>query len=108
MQVRQGDNREVAPVEVADRVLLGLIPTSEMSWATGVRALKASGGWMHIHENVAEGEEQVMAEKICAALTSEATALGRSWSVRVEHTEKVKPYSPRVNHLVYDVLLQLS
>jgi len=104
-EVRQGDNREVAPIGVADRVLLGLIPTSEMSWATGVKALKPTGGWMHVHENVQEGEEDTMGERMCAALVAAAAALGQSLTATVEHIEKVKPYSPRVNHLVYDVRL---
>ena len=104
--MRQGDNRVVAPVEVADRVLLGLIPTSEMSWEVGVKALRPAGGWMHIHENVHEGEEDQMAQKICTALLSAAKQLERQWKVQVSHIEKVKPYSPRVNHLVYDVVLR--
>lgn len=32
--IHEGDNRKVAPVAVADRVNLGLIPTSAESWRT--------------------------------------------------------------------------
>ena len=43
----------MAPFGVADRVNLGLIPTSEGSWPTACAALKPqSGGWLHIHANV--------------------------------------------------------
>ena len=42
-----------APRGIADRVLLGLIPTSERSWPTACACLKpTSGGWLHIHINV--------------------------------------------------------
>jgi tRNA wybutosine-synthesizing protein 3 len=32
-----------------------------------------------------------------------AAASGRTWTVRVEHMERVKWYAPRVRHLVADV-----
>lgn len=48
-----GDNNEVTPQNVADRVYLGLIPTSRFSWKTACKALKSSsGGILHLHENV--------------------------------------------------------
>uniref|UniRef100_A0A0Q3R7D4 tRNA wybutosine-synthesizing protein 2/3/4 n=1 Tax=Setaria italica TaxID=4555 RepID=A0A0Q3R7D4_SETIT len=37
--ILEGDNRVTAPKGVADRVCLGLLPSSECSWATAVRAL---------------------------------------------------------------------
>lgn len=42
-QIHQGDCRQVAPVGCADRVLLGLLPSSEDGWETALRALKPSG-----------------------------------------------------------------
>jgi tRNA G37 N-methylase Trm5 len=42
-KVLDGDNRAFAPAAVADRVLLGLLPSSESGWATAVRALRPSG-----------------------------------------------------------------
>ncbi len=44
---------EVAPVGVADRVNLGLVPSCEGGWAVACRALKPNtGGWLHVHGNV--------------------------------------------------------
>ena len=44
---------KVCPTGVADRVNLGLIPSSEEGWPTACRALKPqSGGILHIHGNV--------------------------------------------------------
>ena len=38
---------------LADRVNLGLLPSSEECWPVACAALKtASGGWLHIHGNV--------------------------------------------------------
>ena len=39
---------------MADRVILGLIPSSESSWVTGCACINPEkGGWLHIHGNVA-------------------------------------------------------
>ncbi|PIK60631.1 tRNA wybutosine-synthesizing protein 2-like protein, partial [Apostichopus japonicus] len=51
-QIHFGDCRKVCPRSVADRVNLGLIPSSECSWPVACAALKPSGGTLHIHGNV--------------------------------------------------------
>ncbi|XP_077978777.1 tRNA wybutosine-synthesizing protein 2 homolog [Glandiceps talaboti] len=51
--IHVGDNRKVCPRGVADRVNLGLIPSSEMGWTVACSALKPqTGGVLHIHSNV--------------------------------------------------------
>merc|ERR1711981_1497904 len=51
--IYEGDNRLVCPKNIADRVNLGLIPSSENSYNSAVLALKDnSGGTLHIHANV--------------------------------------------------------
>uniref|UniRef100_A0A915K6Y6 tRNA(Phe) (4-demethylwyosine(37)-C(7)) aminocarboxypropyltransferase n=1 Tax=Romanomermis culicivorax TaxID=13658 RepID=A0A915K6Y6_ROMCU len=50
--ILEGDCRKVCPSEVADRVNLGLLPTASPYWLTACRALKPTGGYLHIHENV--------------------------------------------------------
>ena len=51
--IYEGDNREKCPINCADRINLGLIPSSEESWPTAVNALKIeTGGFLHIHGNV--------------------------------------------------------
>ncbi|CAK9300956.1 unnamed protein product [Gordionus sp. m RMFG-2023] len=39
-KIYEGDNREICPLGVADRVILGLIPSSSKSWLTAFKALK--------------------------------------------------------------------
>jgi len=46
-------------VNVADRVNLGLLPSSESSWSVACAALKSdSGGILHVHGNVTSGRQQ--------------------------------------------------
>ena len=52
---------------MADRVLLGLLPSSECAWKTAVAALKDTGGRLHLHSNVKDTEEASWAQ---AALVS--------------------------------------
>ncbi|XP_028054849.1 tRNA wybutosine-synthesizing protein 2/3/4-like isoform X3 [Camellia sinensis] len=54
--VLEGDNRVTAPKGVADRVSLGLLPTSEGSWVTAVRALRLFVGDF----NRARGESKMV------------------------------------------------
>lgn len=49
----EGDNRETCPLGIADRVNLGLIPSSSAGYKSAVRALKCNtGGVLHIHGNI--------------------------------------------------------
>ncbi|CAI5466394.1 unnamed protein product [Closterium sp. Yama58-4] len=70
--VLEGDNRVVAPVGVADRVLLGLIPSSKDSWRTAIRCLKPrEGGVAHVHGNVVDVEEQQWTDHVVGELREE-------------------------------------
>ncbi|KAL7569302.1 hypothetical protein ACA910_016848 [Epithemia clementina (nom. ined.)] len=53
-----------------DRVSLGLLPSSEGGWETAVLALKPTGGWLHIHGNVAVEEANDWALWVCSRLAS--------------------------------------
>ncbi|XP_078437023.1 met-10+ like family protein / kelch repeat-containing protein isoform X1 [Wolffia australiana] len=101
--VIEGDNRLSAPKGVADRVCLGLIPSSECSWLTAVRALRPEGGVLHIHGNVNDSEETVWAEFVVKSVDRMAKEEGYSWDVSLQHLEHVKSYAPHVHHLVADV-----
>ena len=114
--IHPGDNTIVGPpLGVADRVNLGLIPSSEPGWAVAVNALKHdSGGWLHLHENVdcTTPSDQAAPRKrweargleIAGVLSALAQAShGRQWAITVAHIEKVKSYAPHVYHLVFDL-----
>lgn len=121
--VHFGDNRSVCPSNVADRVNLGLVPSSEISWETACRALKDStGGILHIHANIdsksamntsgskREGPFKYVEWK---SWTDDAmarirnllvTVKQRDWTVSFLHLQHVKSYAPHVDHIVLDVL----
>ena len=115
--VHAGDNQQTAPTlgRIADRVMLGLIPSSEAAWPLAVAALKDTGGWLHVHMNVSavKSEREAFVTKLLRTL--EALARRRdtghtetenvAWVARCEHIERVKSYAPRVDHIVVDVFL---
>uniref|UniRef100_A0A7S3GKJ6 tRNA(Phe) (4-demethylwyosine(37)-C(7)) aminocarboxypropyltransferase n=1 Tax=Palpitomonas bilix TaxID=652834 RepID=A0A7S3GKJ6_9EUKA len=103
-----GDNRDQAFLDMAankgDRVHLGLLPHARFSFSTAVRVLKEEGGWMHIHENVRDGEEKAWADEVVGEIEALAKReRGMTWKGKVHHIEKVKWYAPRIRHLVADV-----
>lgn len=110
--------KKTCPENVADRVNLGLIPSSESSWKTACHALKKqSGGILHIHANVdiqsnvknngikKEWNEwsQYVTNKILNILNQRTLEEKIKWSVIIEHIEHIKTYGPRVDHLVLDL-----
>lgn len=101
--ILEGDNRITCPKGVADRVCLGLLPTSEGSWVTAVRALKSDGGTLHVHGNVKDTEEHSWTDYVARSIQNLASSEGYGWEVSVEHVERVKWYAPHVRHLVADV-----
>lgn len=48
----------MCPIGLADRVNLGLLPTASPYWLTACKALKPTGGYLHIHENVTSSKLQ--------------------------------------------------
>lgn len=115
--IHVGDCRQVCPERVADRVNLGLIPSSADGWPAACRALNPEREccWMHVHENVeckpgtSEAKHELWqnrAGQVCAAMEDLLRHHGRGWTVTCEHIERVKSYAPRVDHLVFDLRCQ--
>ncbi|KAK4485080.1 hypothetical protein RD792_007688 [Penstemon davidsonii] len=101
--VLEGDNRVTAPKGIADRVCLGLIPSSECSWGVAVRALRNEGGTLHIHGNVKDTEEGQWVNHVVESISDVAKSEGHTWEVSVKHVERVKWYAPHIRHLVVDI-----
>ncbi|KAM4696589.1 tRNA wybutosine-synthesizing protein 2 homolog [Rhinophrynus dorsalis] len=124
-QIHEGDNRQLMLRDVADRVNLGLIPTSESGYAVACRVLKKdTGGVLHIHHNVdcfngkqAEQDKkdvtedsgrkmiwrkwaESVGERVCAMLEQDHR---KPWRTRILRVEKVKSYAPHVDHVVLDL-----
>ncbi|XP_038556156.1 tRNA wybutosine-synthesizing protein 2 homolog isoform X1 [Micropterus salmoides] len=128
--VHQGDNRKLQLCDIADRVNLGLIPSSEDGWPVACRLLKrTTGGILHIHQNVTsplpntaavsavdDTTERVSGKKVdrdvwqaWAADTANQIACllkditGAPWITNIQHIEHVKSYAPHVHHIVLDL-----
>ena len=104
--VHTGDNQislnvggsAVAVNGTCDRVILGLLPSSEDGWPLALSALKPEGGILHLHGNALGGNEEEWAEKIASELASMS---GRRATVK--HLVKVKWYAPHIRHCVADI-----
>lgn len=86
-------------------VNLGLIPSSEASWACACTILDTRGGWIHVHATGLDTRESLHAlgEQVAARFTHLlAECKGGAWST-VASTHYVKSYGPRTAHVVYDV-----
>ncbi|KAM6923427.1 tRNA wybutosine-synthesizing protein 2 homolog [Xenentodon cancila] len=124
--IHQGDNRQLQLCDVADRVNLGLIPSSEDGWPVACQVLKRkTGGILHIHQNVTsplqttradeptrkvsrkEVDREVWRDWADATATRIASLLrditGVLWVTNILHIEHVKSYAPHVHHVVLDL-----
>jgi len=104
--VHTGDNQislnvggsAVAVNGTCDRVILGLLPSSEDGWQLAISALKSEGGILHLHGNAPGGNEIKWAEEIASNLEKIS---GRK--ATLENLVKVKWYAPHIRHCVVDI-----
>ncbi|CAH2315690.1 tRNA wybutosine-synthesizing 2 homolog [Pelobates cultripes] len=124
--IHEGDNRQLKLQDVADRVNLGLIPTSEPAYEVACRVLKKdTGGILHIHHNVnsfirhaglnmnGTKEDVIKWKNMAWKEWAEGTesqvrailmkASGSPWHTQILHLEKVKSYAPYIDHVVLDL-----
>ncbi|KAG8447724.1 hypothetical protein GDO86_015007 [Hymenochirus boettgeri] len=119
-QIHEGDNRQLILFDVADRVNLGLIPTSEPGYTVACRALrKDTGGILHIHQNVdsfkrhAKTEKEDFGGKMAWMQWAEQAEMQitdllkeihqKNWHTRILRVEQIKSYAPHVDHVVMDL-----
>lgn len=118
--IYENDNEITAPllVGVADRVSLGLIPSSVKGWPLAVQVLKSSGGTIHVHENVHYKSFEQFARDTCKTfeelfasfdIAQKFDTLSHgAMRVKCSHIEKVKSYSPKICHIVCDLVVVRS
>lgn len=104
--VYEGDNQQSALLLpcVADRVCLGLLPSSVAGWPLAVFVMKRSGGIMHVHENVRDIDVDEWILATCKYFESTFLAAGKGMEVTCRHLERVKSYAPHVLHIVVDLV----
>ena len=100
--VHVGDSRVTArSLEgVADRVLLGLLPSSEEGYGTAIRALKPEGGTLHLHGLAPSKGHEGWAGGVRGSIAD-------IWpgSELESSLTRVKSYAPHWDHVVLDVAL---
>lgn len=99
--VHEGDNRVTAPElkGIADRVVLGLLPTAEDGYDLAVDCLKESGGTLHIHGVAPADNHQSWVEETIQKFE----ALARHFDIEEAARVRVKSYAPHWDHLVLDL-----
>ena len=99
--VHRGDNRETCKSigKVADRVILGLLPTSEKSFEAAMEVLSDSGGVMHIHGLAKPDEYSEWAEDVMRRICN----FREGSRARIIAVNRIKSYAPRWDHVVLDV-----
>ena len=104
--VHFGDNRVTAAnlEGVADRIILGLLPSAEDGYALAMAALKPAGGVLHVHGVAASGNHVAWAAGVTEALRES----GRRFSVDAVKALRVKSYAPHWDHVVLDVTVSAA
>ena len=105
LTILEGDNLSTMQqvYSLADRVHMGILPSSKKTWQSAINCLKPSGGKLHIHMNVEEEKIEDFVTYCSDSIAKLAKQLGREGIVSVEHVEKVKWYAPRIRHIVIDI-----
>jgi len=109
--VYNGDNRNedtvLALSGIADRVCLGLLPSSVEGWPLAASALKSTGGILHVHENVGVADIDEWVISLCRKFEELFRSAGKDLTVSCSHLEKVKSYAPKIFHVVADLTCHL-
>jgi tRNA wybutosine-synthesizing protein 3 len=99
--IYEGDNRETTGdlTNIADRILLGLLPTAKKSYDIALKCLKNSGGFLHLHGLAPANNHQKLVDSTTKLLES----LDYDYKVKNIIINKIKSYAPHWDHLVLDI-----
>jgi len=105
--IYENDNRITAPLlrDLADRICLGLLPSSEQGWPLAAIALKPSGGILHVHENVNDDNINNFSDYLVQKMIDFFFNENKSVDIKIIKIEKVKSYAPHILHIVFDLLV---
>ena len=94
----KGDNREVAPKFIADRVVMGYIKDTKAFLETAINCLKENIGIIHYHDKIPE-------KNIPNNPMDELSKVAKRFDRKVELLvyKCVKSFAPGIGHFVFDV-----
>jgi tRNA wybutosine-synthesizing protein 2 len=101
VQAFKGDNRIVAPKNVADRVIMGYIGDTYKFLPTAFNCLKDCRGIIHYHEKY---PDKIVPEKPLEQIQKIADDFERS--INLLKLKKVKSYAPGISHFVFDLRIE--
>ena len=93
-----GDNRQTAPRDCADRVILGYLKQSYHFLRIALECLRNSSGILHYHELV---PSTLVPEQPLRHIEEAGKQIDRS--VELLETHVIKSYAPGIHHVVLDV-----
>jgi len=93
-----GDNRDVGPVGMADRVIMGYLPTPERFIGRAFAFLREDGGLIHYHHTCLRSERRRLVEGHFRKSLS-----GKNAGFEIEDYRVIKSYAPMIHHCVADV-----
>jgi len=99
-----GDNRVAADElqGIADRVILGLLPSSQDGYSVAMRALSEPGGVLHIHGVAPAKDHSSWTDEVVDELRS----IDTNRSIQAGVPIRVKSYAPHWDHVVLDVSVE--
>lgn len=94
----------------ADRISLGLLPSSEEGWRAAVRMVNAEGAFLHIHGLAPKRDTDQFTTKIIDVLKRlfDEERNDLLWSISLFHLQRVKSFCPYQYHVVADVYCSAS
>ena len=100
----EGDNRETTDnlENIADRVLLGLLPTAEESYHVALKCIKEEGGMLHIHGLSPSNNH----EKFLLETSEKLQKIDHNYIITNYKINKIKSYAPHWDHLVLDIQIE--
>lgn len=122
--ILSGDNRQVAPKQLAQRVNMGLIPSSVDFLPTACSTLDPASSklYLHVHENVnyypqncdetSLSKQELISlarQKISKQIVDKVKRImsdlypSIDWLIEVANIVCVKQYAPHIDHLVFDI-----
>lgn len=102
VHVVPGDNRTAPlPRGGADRLFLGLLPSSVAWVPRALELARPDGAWLHVHLTAPSRAPVAAAEQVVSAAVGAAGG-----SVSVARGRVVKPYGPGRTHVVVDVRVE--
>jgi tRNA wybutosine-synthesizing protein 2 len=92
-----GDNREVAPLGIADRVVMGYVGNTHEFLSKALEALRPEGGVIHYHETC---PNELLPDRPVERLIKACEEKGRT--LHSYTSRKIKSYAPGITHVVVD------